>query len=311
MSPATGRSGARPLPVEESMHMLTIRRAILTGFLLAILASRAMSDPPTEDVAFATVGDHPLKLDLSFPHEPHGAPLVVFIHGGGWSSGSYKQCYAEFLTDYGFAVASISYRLSDQATFPAQIHDCKAAIRWLRAHAAHYSYDATRIGAVGTSAGGHLAMLLGVTGDHDGLEGEVGRELAASSRIQAVVSYFAPSDFVYRSRNQPSKTEDRQGSVYRLLGGAVSQNIAKSKLASPVYHVTADDPPLLMLHGRDDKVVLPDQTQRMKEAYQRAGADVTVGLVDGAGHGGPEFATDRYVQQVVEFLTVHLKSRPD
>ncbi len=269
------------------------------GFLV-LLPSWAPADPPTRDLSIATLPSRELKLDLFFPHNVTDTPLVVFIHGGGWEAGNYKNQEAVWLTDHGFAVANISYRMSYEAVFPAQIHDCKAAIRWLRAHAGEYGYDATRVGVIGTSAGGHLAMLLGVTGGNQFLEGEVGGHLDQSSRVQAVVDLFGASDFVYRSRNQPSKTEDPQGPVYKLLGGAVTQNLAKAKRASPICHLTADDPPLLIVHGEKDDTVFPDQARRMNEAYKKACLDVSLVMLPDAGHGGSGFSEESVRQAIAE-----------
>lgn len=204
--------------------MLLLRRALCRICLLAFLVGLALpldnanAEAPTRDVVFATVDGHELKLDLYLPKEVNDPPLVVFIHGGGWRNNSYKKCLTPWLTEHNVAVASIGYRLTDKATFPAQIHDCKAAVRWLRAHASDYGYDASRIGVAGTSAGGHLALLLGVTNGKQELEGEVGGHLEQSSSVQAVVDYYGPSDFLLRSKNQPIKTEPPDSPVNLLLG---------------------------------------------------------------------------------------------
>ena len=268
----------------------------------------AAEDLPTQDVTFATVDGQELKLNLFLPEKTENPPLVVFIHGGGWRNGSFKNCQVKWLTDYGCAVASIGYRLSDKGIFPAQIHDCKAAIRWLRAHATDYQYDATHIVVAGTSAGGHLALLLGVTGDNAELEGTVGGNNDESSRVQGIVDYFGPSDFLLRSRNQPAKTEDPNGSVTLLLGGKVSENHDLAKLASPAHHVTPDDPPLLILHGENDKTVYIGQAQRMEQAYKEAGLDVAFIVIPGAGHGGQVFFTEEYRKPVVEFIKSQQRS---
>lgn len=264
---------------------------LATVIFVATTATAAPpTSKPTKDITFATVDGHALKLDLFMPKtvktkvktNATKPPLVVFIHGGGWRNGSYKRCHTKWLTEYGYAVASVGYRLTDKAIFPAQVHDCKAAIRWLRAHAADYGYDATRIGVAGTSAGGYLALMMGVTGkagkasatskaknDKHELEGKVGEHLEQSSAVHAIVDYYGPSDFVLRSQNQPSKTESEDGSVYKLLGGPASKHIALAKLASPVFHVTKDDPPLLIIHGEKDTTVKPDQAKRMADVYRK------------------------------------------
>jgi acetyl esterase/lipase len=279
-------------------------------FILVVLAASpaiAEAAPPVKDVLFASPDGHELRLDLYLPEGVKHPPLVVFIHGGGWRNNSYKKCLTPWLTDYGFAVASVGYRLSDAAKFPAQVHDCKAAVRWLRAHADEYGYNAERIGVAGTSAGGHLALMLGVTAGVEQLEGDVGGNADRSSRVQAVVDYYGPSDFVLRSKNQPSKTEKPDSPVRLLLGVAAGQNEQLARLASPAFHVTTDDAPLLILHGDKDTTVHLDQSQRMVQQYKKAGLDVTLEVVAGAGHGGAAHFTPAYRKKVAEFLRAHLR----
>ncbi|MCA9072953.1 MAG: alpha/beta hydrolase, partial [Planctomycetaceae bacterium] len=247
------------------------------------------------------------KLDLFLPDDVENPPLVVFIHGGGWRNGSYKRCLTPWLTEYGFAVASIGYRLSDKAKFPAQVHDCKAAVRWLRAHAKEYGYNADRIGVAGTSAGGHLALMLGVTADEEKLEGDVGGNRDQSSRVQAVVDYYGPSDFVLRSKNQPRKTEPTDSPVHLLLGVAASKNLELAKLASPAFHVTKDDAPLLIIHGDKDSTVHLDQSERIVDEYQKLGLEVKLEIVPGGGHGGKAHFTPTYRKKVADFLRSHLQ----
>ncbi|MEQ8785033.1 MAG: alpha/beta hydrolase [Pirellulaceae bacterium] len=264
-----------------------------------------------KDIVFASPEGHELRLDLYLPKDVEHPPLVVFIHGGGWRNNSYKKCLTPWLTDYGFAVASVGYRLSDAAKFPAQVHDCKAAVRWLRASAAKYGYDAERIGVAGTSAGGHLALMLGVTGGEDAMEGDVGGNGDQSSRVQAIVDYFGPSDFVLRSKNQPVKTEKPDSPVRLLLGVAASENEKLAKLASPAFHVSDDDAPLLILHGDKDTTVYLDQSQRMVDEYKRAGLDVMLEVVPGGGHGGAAHFTSAYREKVAEFLRARLRPNGD
>lgn len=263
--------------------------------------------PTFADIVFAKVGDHELKLDLYLPKEVKKPPLVVFIHGGGWKAGSYKNCSTSWLTDRGFAVASISYRFSQVAVFPAQIHDCKGAVRWLRAHAGEYGYDTTRIGAAGTSAGGHLVLLLGTTGGIAEYEGTVGGNLDQSSAVQAVADYFGPSDFILRSENQPIKTEDPKSTVCLLLGGPVKKNLELARFASPAFQVNAGDAPLLILHGDKDATVHLDQSQRMVDVYRQTGLDVALQVVPGAGHGGAAFFSPPLREAVADFFTKHLR----
>lgn len=287
---------------------LPAQRLALFLVVLVCMCSEAVGETaPTRDVVFASPDAHDLKLNLFLPDETEKAPLVVFIHGGGWRAGSYERCPVKWLTEHGFAVASIGYRLTDKAIFPAQVHDCKAAVRWLRAHEGDYNYDASHITAMGTSAGGHLALMLGVTAGDKQLEGEVGDNTDASSEVQAVVDFFGPSDFLLRTRTQPSKTESASGSVYKLLGGKASDKQELARLASPAHHVGKGDPPLLVLHGENDRVVLIDQAQAMVDAYKQYDLDVEFIKIPNAVHGGNVFFNAQQRQSVVEFLNKHLK----
>ena len=202
----------------------------------------------------------------------------------------------------GYAVAAINYRLSQHATFPAQIEDCKAAIRWLRAHAKEYNLAADRIGVWGASAGGHLVALLGTSGDVKDLEGKQGN-LDQSSRVQAVVDWFGPTDFTKMggSHDQPNSPEAR------LLGGPVQENKDKAKRASPITYVAKDNPPFLILHGDKDQTVPFSQSALLAEALKKAGVEVTLQPVKGAGHGGREFSSAENLKLIEEFLDRHLK----
>ncbi len=259
------------------------------------------------DVQYAQVGDQKLLLDLFIPATTAKPPLVVFIHGGGWRSGSRKDVFPLFLAKNGYAVASIEYRLSQVAVFPAQIFDCKGAVRWLRAHAGDYGYDRSRVVAMGTSAGGHLAVLLGTSGGVSELEGDVGGHLDQSSRVQAVADFFGPADFILRSEDQPQQTDKEGGKVYQLLGKPVKQNEAFARLASGAFHVTADDPPMLVVHGTADKTVFPNQSKRICDVYQSLGLKAEFHSIEGAGHGGPAFSSAECQQWVLEFLKRELK----
>ena len=158
------------------MTPTTPRLAIIIGLILHIVPI-AKSNEIIKDIEFAKIGNHSLKLDLHFPTNKKGAPLVVWIHGGGWYKGSKNDCKVDWLTKHGYSVASISYRLSQVAKFPAQIHDCKGAIRWLRANEKKYGYNCDRIIVAGASAGGYLATLLGTSHKVEALEGNVGGNL--------------------------------------------------------------------------------------------------------------------------------------
>ncbi|KAA5544696.1 alpha/beta hydrolase [Roseiconus nitratireducens] len=266
------------------------------------VAAPAQAAETRKDLVFAEVDGQSLKLDLYLPDQAEGSSLLVFIHGGGWQSGNKSNCSLDWLADEGYSVASISYRLTDRAIFPAQIHDCKAAVRWLRAHADQFGYRTDRIAVAGTSAGGMLAALMGTSGDVESLEGSVGNNLDQSSRVQAVIDYFGATDFILRSRTQPSRANAVGSVSYKLFGGAASEQVELATLASAVTHVTPDDPPMLVLHGLEDQTVLPDQSQRIEMVYREAGLPIKLVELPGAGHGGGEFFNEANRNIVITFL---------
>ena len=193
------------------------------------------------NVEYASVDGHRLLLDLFLPNAPAPTPVVVWVHGGGWREGDKKDCPAIFLTAYGFAAASIEYRLSDAKPFPAQIHDCKAAIRWLRANSGRHNLDGDHIGAWGCSAGGHLVALLGTSADNAELEGEVGGNLKYSSRVQAVCNTCGVSDvFDLAEAWRPTRYTPY---LDTFLGGPIEQFKDKAAAASPLTHIARGAPP--------------------------------------------------------------------
>jgi acetyl esterase/lipase len=268
----------------------------------------APDDHPTvkRDIEFANVDGHSLKLDLYLPAETRQAPLVVWIHGGGWRGGSRSKCPINWLTNDGYAVASISYRLTDKAIFPAQVHDCKAAIRWLRANTGKYGYSTAKIAVSGSSAGGHLAALVGTSGGVKELEGTVGWNLDQPSRVDAVVDFYGATDFVLRSKTQPHRANKEGSVVYLLLGGGADQKVELAQQASAAFHVTKDDPPFLVFHGDKDKTVLLDQSERITEVYSKAGLPITLHVLKGSGHGGNEFYSGERRGLIRAFLVKYL-----
>jgi acetyl esterase/lipase len=242
------------------------------------------------------------RLDLYLPEKAEDRlPLVVWIHGGAWLTGSKDDCPAVHFAAKGYAVASINYRLSQHALFPAQIEDCKAAIRWLRANAAKYHLDPGRIGVWGASAGGHLAALLGTSGGVKELEGG-GGNLDQYSRVQCVVDWFGPSDLmtIGGSHDNPGSPESR------LIGGPVQENKEKARKASPLTYVGADSAPFLIMHGDRDQVVPLDQSKVLAEALKKAGVEVKLQIVEGGGHGGAAFASPENRKLVEDFFARHL-----
>ncbi|MDJ0522530.1 MAG: alpha/beta hydrolase fold domain-containing protein [Planctomycetota bacterium] len=278
-------------------------RLPLSLLLVLLLALPALAEDAQEirrDLTYATVGSKELKLDLYRPENATGKePLVVWIHGGGWRRGNKRNCQLRWMTEHGYAVASIQYRLSGEAIWPAQIHDCKGAIRWLRANASRLGFDATRVGVGGSSAGGHLAALLGTSGGVAALEGTVGGNADQSSRVQAVYDQFGPADFSTMGRGG--------GAVGQLLGGAPAEKPEAARLASPTSHVTQDDPPFLIAHGARDRLVPLDQSRRLTALLEKAGVPVTLRVYEEAGHGGPAFGRQSHRAIVRAFFDQHLK----
>ncbi|MGA2032993.1 MAG: alpha/beta hydrolase [Thermoguttaceae bacterium] len=258
------------------------------------------------DLEYVEGGHERNRLDLYLPEKAVGRlPLVVWIHGGAWQAGSKEGCPAVFLAAKGYAVASINYRLSQHAVFPAQIEDCKAAIRWLRANAAKYQLDPDHVGVWGASAGGHLVALLGTSGGVKELEGH-GGNLDQSSRVQCVVDWFGPADLTTMGR-QADKPDTP---VARLIGGPAQENREKARKASPITYVGKDSAPFLIMHGDQDNVVPPGQSDALAEALKKAGVEVKLVVVQGNGHGGPGFNSPENRKLIEEFFAKHLGKGP-
>jgi acetyl esterase/lipase len=274
--------------------------------LAALAATLIMQAAEFRDLVYARPGANELALDVYVPEGVSKPPLVVWIHGGAWRAGSRARPPALFLTQRGFAVASISYRFSQEAVFPAQIHDCKAAIRWLRANAAKYGYNADRIGVWGASAGGHLVSLLGTSGGVRELEGDLGNP-DQSSAVQAVVDFFGPTDLTQMSKFPGTMDHDAADSPEsRLIGGPVQQNKEKAQRANPIAYVGRGDPPFLIVHGDRDPLVPLNQSALLEAALKKAGVPVTFKVLPGAGHGGPQFNEPRLRDEIAAFFSRHL-----
>lgn len=261
------------------------------------------------DIEYVPGGGKSRSLDLYLPEQP-GAPrpLVVWIHGGAWKSGTKDGNPAARLLEAGFASASVEYRLSQEAVFPAQIEDCKAAIRFLRANAAKYGIDPARIGVWGASAGGHLVALLGTAGDAK--EFERGANAGVSSRVQAVCDWFGPANLLtmgVQSGPESRLQHDAPNSPEsQLVGGPVQELKDKARAASPLTYVSTDDPPFLIMHGDRDPVVPFAQSQELHDALQRAGVESRLHVIQGGGHGGAGFNAPEVQAMIREFFTRHL-----
>jgi acetyl esterase/lipase len=262
------------------------------------------------DLAYVVNGHARQNLDLYVPSDGQNLPLIIWIHGGAFRMGSkegleFDAVPLEYLAQ-GYAVASINYRLSQHALFPAQIEDCKAAVRWLRAHSEQFNLDAHHFGVWGPSAGGHLAAMLGTAGAVAAFE--VGDYLGVSSRVQAVVDYFGPTDFLQMDaqrlpdgmlHNPPDSPESQ------LVGGAIQDHKQRVAQANPITYVTSDAPPFLIVHGDRDPLVPYQQSVLLDAALRQAGVAVTFYPVAGAGHGG--FTDPRVPELTQAFFAKYLK----
>lgn len=259
------------------------------------------------DIEYATTDEQRLLLDLYLPQGVKNPPLLVWIHGGAWRAGSKDNMPLTELVQNGFAVASVEYRLSPVAKFPAQIHDIKAAIRFLRGSAKTYGYHANKIGILGSSAGGHLVALMGVTNGNAQLEGTLGDFENESSSVQAIVDYFGPTNFMtILPQSTPHGLSVRVPALQLLLGDRPEREPALAKLASPVFHVDDQAPPLLLIHGDQDPQVPINQSHELHGKYKQHKRDVAFEVIHGAAHGGPEFFDAEHMQLVETFLRKHL-----
>ncbi|WP_158539589.1 alpha/beta hydrolase [Meiothermus sp. QL-1] len=280
-------------------------RGFWLGLCFLLGGGQAAGLPPgvelIQDVPYCQAGARVLTLDILRPKGPaEGLPAVVWIHGGGWYSGDKRRGWPHLvpLAQAGFFTATVAYRLSREAQFPAQIHDVKCAIRYLRAQAHRYGLNPERIGVWGGSAGGHLAALLGVSGGVEGLEGAGGWK-GYSSRVQAVVVWFAPTDL--------TSVDPRRRSVQLLLGGPVHERLELARQASPLYYVTPDDPPFLIQHGAEDPVVPLEQGQKLYQKLKLQGVEARLEVFPGMGHGGTAFTSPRNYQNITAFFLRHLR----
>ncbi len=253
------------------------------------------------DCVYATVDGIELALDLYLPVGSGPHPLIIWIHGGAWVEGDKDLPFdhlARKQVERGFALASINYRFSFEQLFPAQINDCKTAVRWLRANAGAYGLDSSTWIAWGASAGGHLAALLGTSGDVTTLEDTTAGYEGESSRVQAVIDWYGPTDFSQMGGGHDSPNSPES----KLLGCAVPTCPDKVQEANPITYITADDPPFLIQHGTEDPAVPFSQSQLLHDALLAAGLSSSFHPVQGANHGGPEFASDEVRQIVENFL---------
>jgi len=288
-----------------------VKQAYVSGKLRVI--NLAIDVPDTvkveRNIEYCKLGDTSLKLDLYSPKDrSKPLPAVIFIHGGAWKGG-YRQMYHYYCTkfaEHGYVAATISYRLSGDAPFPAAVEDANCAVRWLRAHAEKLGVDPNKIAVAGGSAGAHLAMMVGYAPDTPELEGQGGHG-DVTSRVQAVVNLYGPTDLT-------TEAARKKGDVIRFLGGKTMDEVPDLyRLASPITHVSKDDPPTLILHGSIDSTVTIDHAERLAEALRKAGVPYEFDRVEGWPHTMDlEPDVNRHcLMKMFEFLDKHLNVSSD
>lgn len=262
-------------------------------------AASAQAEPTFAGLPFATE----LRLDLYLPDGDDAVGLIVWVHGGAWRAGDRSSVDVLALREKGWAIASVDYRLSPVAAFPAQIHDIKAAIRFLRARSAEYRLPADRFAIAGSSAGAHLAALVGASNGHAALEGDVGDFLDTRSDVQAIVSLYGASNLTtILGQSTPHGLGVRRPALELFLGGLPEDVPEIARLASPVFHVDRSDPPLLLFHGDQDPQMPINQSHELHGAYEALGLVSRFVVKRGAAHGGPEFVDEASIAQIDSFL---------
>ena len=263
-------------------------------------------EPTHADVEFGNVDGARLAFDLYQAESSRKNPLIVWVHGGAWRAGSKRSVPIVRLVDHGFTIASVDYRLSPVAQFPAQVHDIKAAIRHLRASSRTYRIDAKKILIAGASAGGHLAALVGVTNGVTELEGTVGDYPEVPSNVQGIVSFYGASNLQsILSQSTPHGLGVRVPALKLLLGGQPDSNphLARlTQLASPVSHVDSNDPPLLLIHGDQDPQMPINQSHELHGKYKQLGLPVKFEVVHGGAHGGKGYYEDEMLERVARHV---------
>ncbi len=264
------------------------------------------------DVNYAGTQNWRQTMDIFVPETAPAKPLplVVFIHGGGWEGGDKNTggILTPLIQDGSYIGATINYRLTNEGTHPAQIHDCKAAIRFLRAHAAEYHIDKEKIGVFGISAGGHLVSLLGTSGDVKELEGDLSGNTDQSSRVSCVVNFCGPGNLLtFPGKGSIIDSEDPKSAIGKFLGGKMSAHLNAAKAASPITYISKDDPPFLHIHGTADNLVPYAQVTEFDAALETSGISSTVLT----GEGGPHvFVSLELLKNIKTFLDKNLLGKP-
>lgn len=267
------------------------------------------------DVQYIQNGSPAQRLDIYYPEKQpkEPLPLIVHIHGGGWMGGSKYPCDVRMMTTQGYVVASVEYRFSQKAKFPAQIQDCQAAIRWLRANAEKYNINPAKVGVVGGSAGGHLSALVGVSGGKK-VFAAIGENKEVSDAVQCVCDIFGPKNFA--SVMEQAENDKNVKNIFKFntpsdpyseLIGANLSDKEKTAAVSPITYVDKNSPPTLILHGTHDSLVPFAQSEEFEEAMKKNGASVWLQRFPGAGHGGGAFGKPVVILLMKNFFDKYLK----
>tara|TARA_R110002049_G_scaffold27321_2_gene94198 strand:- start:381201 stop:382091 length:891 start_codon:yes stop_codon:yes gene_type:complete len=290
-------------------NLLLIAAFFSASFFLDVAVGNAdeLQTDGVQTIEYAKPNGQPLMLDLYRPTASEKAnPLIVWVHGGAWRKGSRKGMPLNDFVKKGYAIASVDYRLTPVAKFPANVHDIKGAIRYLRANAVDLNINPQRFAIAGSSAGGHLAALVGVTGGVSELEGNVGGNTDVSSSVQAIISYYGASNLTtILSQSTPHGLSVRVPALQLLLGDEPDRVPELARLASPVFHVDQNDPPLLLLHGDQDPQMPINQSHELHAAYRKRSLTCDFDVVHGAAHGGDAFFLPQRNQRVARFLIQH------
>lgn len=285
-------------------------------FLLILAFTISCQDYKTlRDISYTTsLQSDNQKLDLYLPESQQPLPCLVWIHGGAWLAGSKDELEVEIdmLLEHGYALASIGYRLSSEAIFPAQIYDCKTAIRFIKENSAKYNIDSSKIVVAGASAGGYLAALVGTSASVKTLEDKNMGSANASSTVQAVIDFYGPTDFLIMDDlpdicMDPMIHLDPDSPESRLLGCNIVDCSDKVEEANPITYVSKDDPPFLIFHGISDCTVTPKSSHLLQKELDKNNIPVSLHLIADAGHGGRAFSSNEVKKQILDFLSKTIK----
>lgn len=274
-------------------------------YVLLVLCSIGVSVQSEEmkTIKYAEVNGRDLFLDLYIPDESRRDELIVYVHGGAWRRGNRKNLPIQNLVNYGYAIASVDYRLTPEGPFPNNIHDIKAAIRFLRSEASQLNISTDKVIIAGSSAGGHLAALVGVTNNQKELEGSVGGHSGHSSAVQGIVSFYGASNLkTILSQSTPHGLSVRVPALELLLGGQPDDKNRLAELASPVFHTDKSDPPLLLIHGDQDHQMPVNQSLELFGKYKENHLSVDLEIVHGGKHGGANFYSEQMLEKISQFI---------